>query len=239
MKEFKLQNLDIQPESVEVRSFCNISFSFSLEFDLPKDSFLIFRLRGGRNNKNDWYLMQAEDPNRQGFVRLSSNKNTFVLPIAITGKELLVKYLICEEDGIRKDSILNIEIFNTLAQSLVEKNKKIEIFVEFENKSKIKASNPPSINVFHKEFDHMKLICPSIVYVNKSFNLHTRIEDKFKNLVKDFKGIIRFSILTENDSKIKCEQQKAGMFLLITTDLEKFNDKRILVEYKGQISVEF
>jgi len=44
--------------------------------------------------------------------------------------------------------------------------------------------------------------------------------------------------ITKNDSKIKCEQQKAGMFVLITTDLEKLNDKKILVEYKGQISVE-
>ena len=44
--------------------------------------------------------------------------------------------------------------------------------------------------------------------------------------------------ITENESKIKSEQQKAGMFVLITTDLHKFTDKDILVEYKGQTSVE-
>jgi len=44
--------------------------------------------------------------------------------------------------------------------------------------------------------------------------------------------------ISEKESKIKSEQQKAGMFVLITTDFHKFTDKEILVEYKGQTSVE-
>lgn len=44
--------------------------------------------------------------------------------------------------------------------------------------------------------------------------------------------------ITKNETKIKNEQQKAGMFVLIATDLEELIDKEILVEYKGQISVE-
>ena len=43
---------------------------------------------------------------------------------------------------------------------------------------------------------------------------------------------------TTNDVKIKSEQQKAGMFVLIATDLKNFEDKEILVEYKRQTSVE-
>ena len=44
--------------------------------------------------------------------------------------------------------------------------------------------------------------------------------------------------ITKNESGIKREQQKAGMFVLIATDLETLSDKKILIEYKGQISVE-
>ena len=44
--------------------------------------------------------------------------------------------------------------------------------------------------------------------------------------------------ITKNESLIKCEQQKAGMFVLITTDLNTHCDKELLIEYKGQISVE-
>jgi len=60
-----------------------------------------------------------------------------------------------------------------------------------------------------------------------------------KNAVVEYDTFYKVQYeITENDSKIKCEQQKAGMFVLITTDLEKLNDTKILVEYKGQISVE-
>ena len=44
--------------------------------------------------------------------------------------------------------------------------------------------------------------------------------------------------ITKNESKIETEQQKAGMFVLLATDLNELSDKSILVEYKGQISVE-
>ena len=44
--------------------------------------------------------------------------------------------------------------------------------------------------------------------------------------------------MTENQNQIEKEKQKAGMFVLITTHLERFSDKEILVEYKEQSSVE-
>ena len=44
--------------------------------------------------------------------------------------------------------------------------------------------------------------------------------------------------ITKNESKIETEQQKAGMFVLMATDLKELSDKSILIEYKGQISVE-
>jgi len=44
--------------------------------------------------------------------------------------------------------------------------------------------------------------------------------------------------ITENQTKIDQEKQKAGMFVLITTHLERFSNKEILVEYKEQVSVE-
>jgi transposase len=60
-----------------------------------------------------------------------------------------------------------------------------------------------------------------------------------KNAVVEYDTFYKVQYkITENDSKIKCEQQKAGMFVLITSDHNELCDKRILVEYKGQISVE-
>lgn len=44
--------------------------------------------------------------------------------------------------------------------------------------------------------------------------------------------------MTENHDQIEKEKQKAGMFVLITTHLERFSNKEILVEYKEQSSVE-
>ena len=94
--QFKLELLKIEPTKVRARTFFNLSFRFSLNFDLPKDSYLIFRLRGGRNNKNDWYFLQPYNANSNGYTVLSLKKPAKLKPILITGKELLIKYLICD-----------------------------------------------------------------------------------------------------------------------------------------------
>jgi transposase len=60
-----------------------------------------------------------------------------------------------------------------------------------------------------------------------------------KNAVVEYDTFYKVQYeITRNESKIKCEQQKAGMFVLIATDLETISNKQVLVEYKGQISVE-
>jgi hypothetical protein len=64
--KYQIQNLIIFPKEVKVREYVDISFKFSLSFDLPKDSMLCIRMRGGRNNKNDWYYLQTYDPNTYG-----------------------------------------------------------------------------------------------------------------------------------------------------------------------------
>ncbi len=188
MKEnkFRVENLKIEPESVIVRNLVNISISFNISFDLPKDSSLIFRLRGGRNNKNDWYYLQPFDPNLNGFIELNLSPPVKLNPMLITGKDLLIKYLVCNERGIKKDTIFQLNIYNTLVQSLVEQSKKIEIMVELPNKKPILIENSPAINVINEQDFDITLISPSLVVVNEEFKVLIRVEDRFKNLVKNF-----------------------------------------------------
>ena len=126
MNSLQLLKIDISPKSVKVRNFCDISLSFLLDFDIPMNSRLVFRLRGGRNNKNDWYLLHVDNPQSNGYAQIRLNKPAKLIPMVITGKELLVKYLVCEPDGIRKGTQIEFKIFNTLAQSLVEDKKKLK-----------------------------------------------------------------------------------------------------------------
>ena len=205
MKEnkFRVGNLKIEPINVIVRNLVNISLSFNITFDLPKDSFLIFRLRGGRNNKNDWYYLQPFDPNLNGYIELNLSPPVKLNPMLITGKDLLIKHLVCDEKGIKKDTIFQLNIYNTLVQSLVENKKKIEIMVELPNKKPILIENSPTINVINEQdFDHITLICPSTVAVNEEFKVLIRVEDRFKNLVKDFSERIQiYEVIPPNNRR--------------------------------------
>ncbi|MFX1443411.1 MAG: DUF3604 domain-containing protein [Promethearchaeota archaeon] len=218
--KYRIGNLNVKSEVVEVRNLVNLSFNFSIEFDLPKDSSLIFRLRGGRNNKNDWYYLQPYDHNLNGYVTLNLDPPVKTNPILITGKDLLIKYLVCDKRGIKKDTNLKLNIYNTLVQSLVEQYKKIEILIEFPNKSPILIENSPTINVMNKKnFDHITIISPSLVAVNEEFKILIRIEDQFKNLVKNFNSKVQlFEILTPKKrnllNEVKFNEKDKGLFII-------------------------
>ncbi|MFX1275827.1 MAG: DUF3604 domain-containing protein [Promethearchaeota archaeon] len=207
MKQYKLLNLKLLPNNVKVRTFCNIEISFSIDFHIPQDSFLIFRFRGGRNNKNDWYLLQVEDPSIKGFANITTEPSIKMIPLVITGKDLLIKFLISEVSGLPKDTKLKFTITNTLTQSMVEMNKKIEIFIELPNQTKIYFSNPPILNILNDKFNHINIICPSIVIPKKNFKILLRIEDYNKNLVKEFQGKIQlYCVNLKNNKSIKIEE---------------------------------
>ncbi len=201
---FRLNDLKVSPKEVVVRSFCNLSISFLLDFNLPKDSFLVFRYRGGRNNKNDWYYLQTHDPNKYGYTKLNIiNSNSIkIIPILNTGKELSIKYLICKQKGIKKGIKFQFNVYNTLVQSLVETSKKIEVFIEFPNQKPILLENGPTFNVINDKFDHITIICPSLVAIDEEFEILLRIEDQFKNLVKEFSDTIQLFELRDYEKKI-------------------------------------
>ncbi len=200
-----------------VRTLCSLSFSFSLNFDLPNDSRIIFRFRGGRNNKNDWYYLQTNDHNKKGYVTLKVLKTQAkIVPVLITGKDLLIQYLICEKNGIEKNRTFQFNVYNSLSQSLVENDKKIDIFVQFPEQKPILLDDGPSFDLIHSSFDHITLICPSLLNTNEDFELLIRIEDKYKNLVEDFSGNIQIFDLEENTERnyikdIKIEKKDNGI----------------------------
>lgn len=221
MKQKKLLDVSVSPKNIKVRSYCSLKISFSLDFDIPQDSLLNFRFRGGRNNKNDWYFLQVNDPNMNGFAQISIIPSISLIPLVITGKELIIKYIITEKLGIKKNSKIELRIVKTLAQSLVEMNKKIDIYLELPDKNKINFSNPPTLNLINDKFNHITILCPSIAIVNQKFKIILRIEDKYKNLVKDFRGKIELQYLNMDDAlavKIKdvqVHERFNGLFRIV------------------------
>lgn len=186
----QLQDLSIKPSMVKVRTFTNIYISFRLNQHLSKGSSLSLRFRGGRNNKNDWYYLQPYDPNLKGYIRTNLTEFCSILPILITGKDLLIKYNIIGEEGINSNQQLTFEIKETLVQSIVEENKKIEILVNLPGQKLVNLPYENNISIINEEKDHLTIICPSTVKTNDNFETLVRVEDKFYNLVKDFSGKI-------------------------------------------------
>ena len=223
---YKIKNLIINPKNVKVRNFVNILISFSLNFDLPLNTMLNIRFRGGRNNKNDWYYLQPYDINRFGYCNLNLDPNGNILPILTTGNELAISYLICELNGIEQGTNFILSVYSTLVQSLVEINKKIEISVKFPNKDIIILDNTPTIDVFNELFNQINLIAPSIVSVNEKFDIIIRIEDKFSNLFEGFKDKFQLLEMTKNDEiefirEINFEANNKGILKLKDIILKK------------------
>ncbi len=197
-----IENIQIFPKSVKVRELCSIKLNFKLGISIPKNCILIFRFRGGRNNKNDWYFLQTEDPNSNGYAKLNLKTPIEMIPIITTGKELSISYFITDPIGIPRNTLISFSIKNTLAQSIIEKNKKIEILIKSPSKLPKLLKNSPTINVISKKFDHITIIGPSIVSLGESFKILLRFEDKYYNLVPHQPSMIRiFQINAETNEK--------------------------------------
>ena len=166
--EYTLKNVIVEPKCAVVRTKCDLSISFMIEFDLPQDSGIFFRFRGGRNNKNDWYCLQPFDPKIDGYFVLKTNPISKMIPLLFNGKELGIKYIVVDDNGMEAGTQFNIEVHGTLVQSLVEKSKKIEILVESPNQKPINIQNPPAINIIHNKFHHLTIVCPSTISVNEN-----------------------------------------------------------------------
>ncbi len=234
-----LTNLKVEPRKVIVRSSCNLTLSFSLSLALPMNSFLIFRFRGGRNNKNDWYFLQADDPRFRGHVKLVLNERKRLLPLLITGKELLVKFIILDESGLKSGASFQFKVTNTLVQSLAEKSKKIEIFACLPGKKPKLLEPCPVVDVVSEQFDHLTIIAPSLVSTEKAFRVVLRAEDRYKNLAKNFIVDVQLYRKSESNGKefisdIKFEKENLGVFVMSDLKLQEPGIYRIEGSYKEQ-----
>ena len=198
---FKLHDVKIEPKEVKVRSLATISIKFSLNQILPKGSEVIFRIRGGRNNKNDWYYLQPYDPKVLGYCRLETAPNSDFMPILSTGKELYISFLF-HKKSLELDTRLKFSLYNTLVQSLVEEKKKIEVLIKKPNEGAKICKNIPLIDVKNEEFDHLKIIIPSVVAPTEYFDILIRAEDKFKNIVEEFSSELEIFLIFENGNNI-------------------------------------
>ncbi|MBD3196450.1 MAG: DUF3604 domain-containing protein [Candidatus Lokiarchaeota archaeon] len=212
---------------------------FTLDADFEHGTKLIFRLRGGRNNKNDWYFLQPYDHDRKGYVSLKSNKPISYIPIQITGKELAIHYLIVDKGGLHGEYHLTLSVKNTLSQSIIEDKKKIEILIQFPNKLPKLIDPIPRIKVEDNGFDHFNIICPSLVQNSEKFNLIVRAEDEFNNIVKDFEDKIELSLSNYQTTEIPLsvhnfESNNKGILKILNLSISSSGIYYFFINYQGK-----
>jgi len=233
------KNIKITPKEAIVRTYCSFKIELRLDIPLPQDASLIFRIRGGRNNKNDWYYLQTENPGDKGYAFLILKENVKILPLVVTGKDLFVKFKILEEKGISKGKTIEFHLHDTLVQSLAEEQKRIEIFIENPDHFVFYVQNSPFINIVNTNYDHLRLICPSTLKKDDSCQVLIRIEDKYHNLVKDFEGEIFLYLETPSEAHSKTKKiiitaQDEGLKRLTVFELNKIGLYRIKGIYQGK-----
>ena len=230
-----LKDVQVNPKMVEVRKLSDLSISFKLASSIPLKSLLTIRFRGGRNNKNDWYYLQPYDPEIPGYCELETDPGIQFIPILSTGKELKISYYFYRE-SVGSSTIFKFKINKTLAQSLVEDKKKIEVLLKKPNEKEIICENSPYINVKNSKFDHLTIIVPSIITPDEKFNVILRAEDKFKNLVEGFNSELAIALVSKNENLafmniILFPQENEGILIIKGVKVEE------LGSYKFQIMV--
>lgn len=236
-----LEILDISPKKVKVREYCSINVHFNLKISVPQNSTLIFRLRGGRKNKNDWYFLQGQDPQFKGYTKLTTEVPIQTLPITITGKELSAHYFIIEQNGIPKNTQMTFSITKTLAQSVIQSEKRIELLVKRPSEPAKLFKKVPTINIVGDIFDHINIICPSIVEKESPFTILLRPEDKYHNLKNQKLSNLKiFQINVKNNSKhlihkISDDHKNKGVKWINNIQLNREGVYNIGIEYKGTL----
>ncbi len=238
-KNLELKEVTVIPEKLPVRTYTNLSISFKIDAFLPINTIISLRVRGGRKNKNDWYYIQPFDRSQRGYIDLNIKPSAKVIPIQITGKELAMKYIICEKNGIKEGTTFHFKIYNTLVQSLVESNKKFEILIKKPNNELLPINNHPKVDIVSGLFDHITVISPSIVKNNEKFNLRIRIEDKSCNLVHDFSDELEIFQISNSSSKeririVKFSENDYGIRLESDFSLQKPEIYHFEVSYRNQ-----
>ncbi|MGV9173643.1 MAG: DUF3604 domain-containing protein [Promethearchaeia archaeon] len=195
MEIIRILNKTVKPPNVKVRAKEDIYLEFTFPYSLPKDSTITFRFRGGRNNKNDWYKLQPFDSGFDGYFSLKTIPHSNLLPMLTTGKEFYIQYLILD-DNLKDKTIFEIQIRQTLVQSIIEEQKRIEIFARLPTNEILYVSNPPSLKVKSENFDHITVLAPSLVFVDEEFKLILRFEDKFSNPINSYREEINIDLIS-------------------------------------------
>ncbi|MFO8017666.1 MAG: DUF3604 domain-containing protein [Promethearchaeia archaeon] len=246
MKYIQIFDKTIEPQHIQVRSKADISMKFTFPQTLPNSSTITFRFRGGRNNKNDWYKVQPFDSGFDGYFQLKTESASQLFPMLCTGKEFYVQYLVMS-DPIEKMTTFEINIHHTLVQSIIEENKRIEIIVRLPNGEVLYVENPPTVTVESEQFDHLTILCPSMVEAGEPFKFIIRFEDKYYNPIEKYQKLLNIalihnsSIFKQISERLKPNPQngimtieskkihKPGLFKIrVSTQYQSFDSNPIL-----------
>ncbi|MHA1371891.1 MAG: DUF3604 domain-containing protein, partial [Promethearchaeota archaeon] len=137
---------------------------------------------GARSNKNDWYPMQAEDPDEDGFIEMLLEKqdemHDIFLPIPVSPFDFKFRAM---ENVLAGDKVV-LKFHGTIVQSMTDLQKLIEILVSaMPDDQYIPVSNAPRLKIIGGAFHHARIILHSFIEPDGFLEGKLTFEDRYNN----------------------------------------------------------
>lgn len=175
----KALDIRVTPPLVPARARATILVSVLLPEPLAAWGALKFRVKGGRNNKNDWDPLQVEDPAAPGYVELTSpslNQNPF-FPIPASPWEFAFR----TETAVPAGTPLVFWMRDTRVQSCADPAKPLELFWARDGTATEEPLGTARLAVTPRAWDHVRVIVPSTAWAGTPDTGRAWLEDRFDN----------------------------------------------------------
>jgi len=174
------------------------------------------------HHSTNWETFQFDDPEAGGFVSVTGPEHACLEKKFTVHDACIYIHVTVTGEALKPDDEITIIIGDTSGGS---KGSRAQTFAQdgflfftlvdpYGHGSYFQHPSPPSINIKGGKAKIIKVIAPSVVYVNENFDVKIRVEDSFNNVAVDYFSEFRIKINGKEYNSLKCKRIKETDALL-------------------------
>ena len=164
------------------------------------------------HHSTNWETFQFDDPKAGGFVSVTGPENANLEKKFTTHDACIYIHITVSGGVLKPDDEITIIIGDTLggskgsrAQTFAQDDFSFFTLVDaYGHGSYFQHPSPPSINIKGGAAKNIKVVAPSVVYVNECFDVKIRVEDNFYNVATDYFSEFKIKINGKEFENFRC-----------------------------------
>ena len=174
------------------------------------------------HHSTNWEPFQFDDPESDGFVSVIGPDHAVLEKRFTKHDACTFIHITVTEGNLKPDDEITIIIGDTLygskgsrSQTFAQNGFSFFTLIDPQGYgSYFQHPNPPSINIKGGKTENIKVIAPSVVYVDERFEVGIRVEDCHHNVASDYFSEFKIKINGKECDNLHCERIKENDALL-------------------------